>query len=310
LKEIRKELRFKGRLLRLQPDLRSEKSFRRSAKWTRRFWEGRMTKELVTEERYIEREDGSQLRLLIFKSKEEVGKVPAYLWFHGGGYAMGSPEMAGFYAERLIEASPCVVIAPDYSLSTDKPYPAALDDAYASLLWTVKNADELGIRTNQIFIGGDSAGGGLAACLSLYARDKGEVSIAFQTPLYPMLDDRMETESSQKSKDPAWNPKMNEIAWRMYLGEMKEAPKYAAPSREEDFAGLPPTYTYVGDLEVFQDETLTYIDKLKKAGIPAKVDVYKGCYHGFDRMGTQVGEEAIQGLIEAYLFAVQHYFSE
>ncbi|GBG97342.1 alpha/beta hydrolase [Lactococcus termiticola] len=262
------------------------------------------------EERYIKGSDGRKLRLLIFKGKKTSEKLPAYLWFHGGGYAMGSPEMAGFYAERLIAASPCIMIAPDYSLSTEKPYPAALEDAYASLYWLFQEADDLGIRREQIFVGGDSAGGGLAASLSLYARDKGEINIAFQTPLYPMLDDRMETASAKMSKDPAWNPKMNEIAWRMYLGDLKEATSYAAPAREEDFKGLPPTYTFVGDLEIFHDETIAYIEKLKKAGVSAKIDVYKGCYHGFDRTATAVGEEAVQGLVEAYLYARKHYFSK
>ncbi len=150
-----------------------------------------------------------------------------------------------------------VVVSPYYTLSVDKPYPAALDDCYVSLLWLKDNGERYGVRSDQIFIGGDSAGGGLTAALSLYARDKGEVNIAFQMPLYPMLDDRT-TVSSSDNMAPVWNEKSNENGWELYLGGlygMADVPAYAAPARATDYSGLPPTCSFVGSVEPFLDET-------------------------------------------------------
>mgnify|MGYP001125490301 CR=1 FL=1 len=121
------------------------------------------------------------------------------------------------------------------------------------------HAQELGIRDDQIMVGGDSAGGGLAAALTLYARDQQDVAIAFQMPIYPMLDDRMETESAQNNDMPVWNSKSNALAWRLYLAGLfgtDHVPPYAAPARADRYEDLPPTVTFVGDLEPFRDETI------------------------------------------------------
>lgn len=138
-------------------------------------------------------------------------------------------------------------------------------------------------------VGGESAGGGLTAALCMYARDKGEVDIAFQMPLYPMIDDR-DTPSSRDNHAPVWNTRLNHAAWNLYLRPFRDhsrndsVPAYAAPARQEDYRGLPPAYTFVGDIEPFYCETLTYIENLRKAGVPAKVDVYPGCFHAFDML--------------------------
>ncbi|MGM0900694.1 MAG: alpha/beta hydrolase fold domain-containing protein [Bacillota bacterium] len=133
-------------------------------------------------------------------------------------------------------------------------------------------------------VGGESAGGGLAAALSLYARDTKEVNIAYQMPLYPMMDDRMTTELARENNAPIWNSTTNRWAWKLYLGELfeKDVPVYAAAARATDYRNLPPTITFVGDIEPFRDETIQYVTNLKEAGIPVDFELYKGCYHGFD----------------------------
>ena len=159
-------------------------------------------------------------------------------------------------------------------------------------------------------VGGVSAGGGLTAALCMYARDKGEVNVSYQMPLYPMLDDR-ETESSKNNTAPIWNTKKNRKAWKLYLGELEEAPVYAAPARQTDYTNLPPAYTFVGDIEPFKDETITFIDNLKKAGIDASIDVYKDWFHSYDTLFPfrKKSKIAIKNFEEKYCYAINSYFA-
>jgi len=270
---------------------------------------------LIIETILLSRKDGSTLRVCLFKPKYPVNDVPGILWLHGGGYAFGAPEQAYAYAKRFIETSPAIVIAPDYRTSLEAPYPAALEDSYQTLLWMKDHATALGIRNNQLMIGGDSAGGGLTVATCLYARDQGDVSLAFQMPLYPMLDDRMNTPSAKDNNAPLWNSKSNDTAWKLYLGDLfktEHVPYYAAPARATNYHGLPPAVTFVGDLEPFRDETLAYIQNLQAAGIAVNYKVYKGCFHGFNTACPKatVSIQAIDFMMEAYQFAVKNHFTE
>ncbi len=260
---------------------------------------------------------GRDIKILILKPKKNAkpqNETPGILWIHGGGYATGMAEMV--YMSRaigLVKKYGAVVMALDYRRSGEAPYPAALEDCYEALKYLKEHAGELGINDSQIMVGGESAGGGLTAALCMYARDKGEVNIAYQMPLYPMIDDR-DTDSSRDNHAPVWNTKRNHAAWKMYLGELhgKDVSPYAAPSRQTDYSGLPPAYTFVGDIEPFYCETLTYIDNLKKAGLEAKVDVYPKCFHAFDMLMPfkKVSKKAIAEFEKQYLYAVEKYFSK
>lgn len=203
---------------------------------------------------------------------------------------------------------------PDYRLSIEEPYPAALNDAYLALKWLHDNTDQLGVNPQQLCVVGDSAGGGLTAALTLYARDQHEVNIAFQSPMYPMLDDRP-TASSANNDAPVWNTNNNQNAWKLYLGNdygTHYVSQYAAPARAVDYRNLPPTYTFVGTIEPFYDETLTYIDHLKKAGVPASLDIYEGGFHALDLFGgkTRLGKEATKRWQQALKYASENYFCE
>jgi acetyl esterase/lipase len=142
----------------------------------------------------------------------------------------------------------------------EEKYPAAIQDSYQALLYMKNHADELGIRPDQIMVGGESAGGGLAAALCMYARDKKSVQIAFQMPLYPMLDCQ-DTPSSADNHAKVWNTRRNHIAWKLYLRSLKnrKIPAYASPSRCRQYENLPPAYTFVGDAEPFYFDALDYI---------------------------------------------------
>jgi Esterase/lipase len=310
---IDKDLRITGRMLKIVNNTFTERRLRLFGKLKIKMRIKDDTMQFIEE--CIPRKDGSKLRICIFKPLKPKGDVPGVLWLHEGGYALGSPERAKAIAKRLIEVSNCVVIAPDYRLSVEAPYPAALEDSYEALLWMKSHAKELGIRDNQLMVGGDSAGGGLTAALTLYARDKCEVFIAFQMPLYPMLDDRMTSESSKDNNAPAWDSKSNFNGWKLYLGELfgsPNVPYYAAPARAEDYRNLPPAATFVGDLEPFRDETIQYVENLRKAGVSVDFQIYKGCYHAFEQIcpKAEISKKAITFIINSFKYAVEHYFAE
>ncbi|MBP3893325.1 MAG: alpha/beta hydrolase [Atopobiaceae bacterium] len=224
---------------------------------------------------------------LVISPQARRSSTAGMFWLHGGGYATGMKEMAFMScAIDAVERCGAVVVTPDYRLSLLAPYPAALHDSYASLLFLRRHADSLGINPSQIMVGGESAGGGLAASLCMLARDRGEVSIAYQMPLYPMIDN-LDTETSADNHAKVWNTRRNHEAWRLYLRSDAASSKvspYAAAARQTDYRSLPPAYTFVGTEEPFYAETLTFIENLKLAGVKATVDVYEGMYHAFDMM--------------------------
>ena len=128
---------------------------------------------------------GGKLKLIVLR----YGRGPGILWIHGGGYALGTAGMVYASMGRILARRFCgTVVSPEYRLAGQAPYPAALEDCWAALKYMYESAGELGIDRKRIVVGGESAGGGLAAALCLYARDRGEIPIAFQIPLYPMLD--------------------------------------------------------------------------------------------------------------------------
>lgn len=312
---IDKELRFRGIVVRNILRFKNEKSFVHTNRLLRKYLHWKLPSDLHAEQQFIPLEDGTLLRVVICRSVDVTESATGVLWLHGGGYAFGRPEQELHYAREITRAVNAVVVMPDYRLSVQAPYPAALDDAYASLLWMKDNAASLGINVNQLFVAGESAGGGLTACVSAYARDRGEVNIAFQMPLYPMLDDRTNTPSATDNNAPMWNSHSNKICWQMYLRDLygsQQVPPYAAPARLVDYAGLPPTYTFVGDIEPFYDETMAYVAALKNAGVPAKADVYPGCYHSFDVVGanTQIGKQATKKWVEEFKHATKNYYAK
>lgn len=272
-----------------------------------------MRKTYYVEKRYLRTKNG-KMKLLILRPNNKDRHVPGVLWIHGGGYMTGMAEMAFFSRAMDVVKSGAVVVAPSYTLSWKKPYPAAIQDCYAALLYLRKHTEELGVRSDQIFVGGESAGGGLTAAVCMYARDQGEVNVAYQMPLYPMLDCE-DTESSRDNYGIVWNTVRNHSAWKVYLRKLygkENVSPYASPSRQTDYSNLPPAYTFVCKGEPFYCETLTYVENLKKEGIPAFVDVYKGKVHAFDMMmpWTKQSRIAAGCFKQHFLYAVNHYRAE
>ena len=250
---------------------------------------------------------------LVLSPKAAPENAPGILWLHGGGYVAGMKEMVHMSrAVELVKRFGAVVLSPGYRLALQAPYPAAMDDCYAALLYLRSHAAALGVRSDQLMVGGESAGGGLCAAVCIKARDAGEVNVAFQMPLYPMLDDR-DTETSRDNHGRVWNTWKNHFGWRCYLrgADRETLPPYAAPARVENMEGLPPAYTFVSTGEPFYAETLEYIRRLKDCGIPASADVYETDMHAFDMMRPKdaLSIEAARRFNESFAYAQAHYFA-
>lgn len=249
---------------------------------------------------------GEMLVKIYEPAGRNADKLPAMLWIHGGGYVLGHPDMDDELCECFVQTARCVVVSVDYRLAPEHPYPAAIEDCYAGLVWMTEEAESLGIDENRVAIAGASGGGGLTAALALMARDKGGPSIIFQMPLYPMLDNRNITPSSHEitEEDAIWSRTDNLTAWNMYLGEENDVSgisSYAVPSRAENLAGLPPTYTCVGQLDLFRDETIEYVTRLAQAGVDVEFHLYPGCFHLFEIFvpEAEVSQRAVQHYMDA-----------
>ena len=202
--------------------------------------------------------------------------APALLWIHGGGYVIGTAQQDDVLCRRFSARLGITVASVDYRLAPEHPYPAPLEDCYQALAWL---AGLPMVDRERVAIGGASAGGGLAAALALLARDRGEITPAFQLLAYPMLDDR----SSESAADPnyrLWSPRSNQFGWTAYLGDAD--PQVAVPARREDLSGLAPAWIGVGTHDLFHDEDLAYAERLKSAGVPCQVEIVPGAFHGFD----------------------------
>lgn len=186
----------------------------------------------------------------------------------------------------------CIVVSVEWRRAPEHPFPAAADDCYASLFWAVGNAPTLGVDPSRLVIGGNSSGGGSAAALALLVRDRGEMRIAHQLLIYPMLDDSNSTPSSHMVTDQRlWSRAANELAWRYYLGPSygtDEVSPYAAPARMVDLAGVAPATTLTAALDMFVDEEVEYAMLLMRAGASTEPHVHGGAPSGFYGMNASV----------------------
>lgn len=269
---------------------------------------------LHCEERFIPSNNGGpDIRVRIFSPAGQTENLPGMLYIHGGGYLLGNPEDFLSVIKRFIDTKPCVVVAPDYRKAFDAPYPAAFNDCYDTLLWMNKQVDQLGIIPDKLIIAGHSSGGGLTAAVTLKATDTGDVKLAFQIPIYPMLDDRQNSESAKDNNSAGWNARSNKLGWAAYLRDLvkkgEKIPSYAAAARAKNYSKLPPTITFVGDLEPFRDETIEYTENLKKAGVPVAFELFKGCYHAFEVLlpEIEISKQAWSFLMTTYSAYVDQF---
>ena len=233
----------------------------------------------------------------------------AILWVHGGGYVIGTARMDDRRCVRYASTFGVVVVSVDYRLAPEHPFPAPLDDCVAAWDWMQESAGDLGVDTARIVIGGESAGGGLAATLVQRLRDRPGPQPAAQLLVYPMLDDRTAADTSLDAiGHRMWNNRANRAGWSAYLGHApgrEEVETYAAGSRRRDLAGLPPTWIGVGDVDLFCPEDQDYAQRLVAAGVACDLVVVPGAPHGFTAVGakTSIAEDFER---KANAFLAQH----
>ncbi|MFI9203070.1 alpha/beta hydrolase [Streptomyces sp. NPDC053048] len=246
----------------------------------------------VTEFRVPGPPDGPDVTLVSARPSGLAGPLPLLYYMHGGAMIMGNawsvlPRILSEWALPLGLA----VISVEYRLAPRTRYPGPLEDCYAGLVWAAGHAAELDIDADRIVIGGKSAGGGLAAALTLLTRDRGGPAPLGQLLLCPMLDDRNSTFSShQMSGHGVWDLTSHTTVWKALLGDRYGAtdlPPYAAPARATDLSGLPPAYIEVGSAEMFRDEDVAYANAIWQAGGQAELHVWPGAYHGFDGLAPR-----------------------
>lgn len=222
----------------------------------------------------VEVHEGQRMRV---HRPRELSSAACLMWLHGGGLVIGRPKQDDAMCVRFANALGITVVAPRYRLAPRDPFPAALDDCHRA--WTTLSA-----IYPSLVVGGVSAGGGLAACLTQRLKDEGGAMPLAQLLVCPMLDDRTSLHDVGMRAHHVWNQRSNITGWGAYLGEQRGAlalPDYAAAARKEDLRGLPATWIGVGTLDLFLDENKAYAERLRAAGVDVALSIVEGGFHGF-----------------------------
>ncbi|MFF0156674.1 alpha/beta hydrolase [Streptomyces sp. NPDC005263] len=244
------------------------------------------------EDRVVPGPDGCPgVPLLICRPTAAGGPRPVIYHVHGGGMVIGNNRSGVDMIVDWARELNAVVVSVEYRLAPEHPHPAPVEDVYAGLSWTADHAREIGGDLERIVIAGVSAGGGLAAALTLLLRDRKGPRPVGQLLMGPMLDDRNDTPSAhQMQGSGVWDRTANEAGWTALLGGRRGGPDvspYAAPARAEDLSGLPPAYLDVGSAETFRDEVVAYASRIWQAGGVAELHVWPGGFHGFEGFAPQ-----------------------
>lgn len=213
----------------------------------------------------------------------EGDSLPLLVWYHGGGWVIGDLDTADVTCRELAARAGCVLVSVDYRLAPEHRFPAAHDDCYAATVWAAAHAAELGADAGKLAVGGDSAGGNLAAVVSLRARDEGGPPIRFQLLVYPVTDRNFETASYRDNADGYLLTRDGMIwFWDHYLGPDGDgAHPHASPLRAGSLAGLPPAHVVTAEYDPLRDEGEAYAERLREAGVPVTLTRYAGQIHAF-----------------------------
>jgi len=219
---------------------------------------------------------------------ESDGSLPVLVYFHGGGWVFGNLESHDAVCRALTNAVNCLVVSVDYRLAPEHKFPSAAEDAYAATQWVAEHAPDLGGDVTRLVVGGDSAGGNLAAVVALMARDRRGPRLAYQLLIYPVTDTACDTASRQQNGQ-GYLLTLEMMRWfqDQYLRDPSDwEHPYAAPLRAPDLQGLPPALVITAEFDPLRDEGEAYAARLRSAGVPATLKRYDGMIHGFFGMGA------------------------
>ncbi|HWN26841.1 MAG TPA: alpha/beta hydrolase [Actinomycetospora sp.] len=226
------------------------------------------------------------------------------VYFHGGGWVIGDIETVDRPCRSFANAAGVVVVSVDYRLAPEHVQPAAFDDCYAATAWVAEHADELGVDASRLAVGGDSAGGHLAAAVCLAARDRGGPAIAFQLLLYPVVDfDWTSPSITDNGEGYLLGRATMQWFWAHYLGATDPGDDpYTFPLRAQDLSGLPPAFVGTAEYDPLRDEGEAFARKLEAAGTTVKATRYDGMIHGFlwtlgaTPSGTRMVDDAVAAM--------------
>ncbi|MGY3614963.1 alpha/beta hydrolase [Bradyrhizobium sp. USDA 10063] len=226
------------------------------------------------------------------KLRQKHGLSPALVFFHGGGWVIGDLDTHDVVCRKLADEGELIVISVDYRLAPEHKFPAAVDDAIAATKWVAANAKQLGIDAARLCVGGDSAGGNLAAVVSIAARDRNGPAIAGQVLIYPAVDFAM-THPSHSEPETSILLTHSVIRWFRdhYLNGAADTHDWrASPARANTLIGLPPAYVLTAGADPLRDEGDEYAERLKAAGVPVTYKHFPGQFHGFFTMGKLLNQ--------------------
>ena len=247
------------------------------------------------------------INLTIVEPESSDGILPCLIYYHGGGFVFeGSPEKFDLVCEHAIK-TPCKVVFVDYRLAPKYPFPVGVEDSFAAFEWVYNNASTLNIDANRIAVMGDSAGGNMAAVVTLMARDRKIGKICYQMLMYPVIDRRLSTKSIKEFTDtPIWNSILTRQMWELYLRKGIVGPKeYASPIEAESLIGLPEAYIEVAEFDCLRDEGIDYAKELRSYGVRTELYILEGAVHGFER---QTDSEYVRRVVDNRIEALKKAF--
>ena len=228
---------------------------------------------------------------------EGSGPFPILAWYHGGGWVLGDLESADASARNLCVGGKCVVVSVDYRLAPETKFPGPAEDCWSATIWAVENASSINGDPSRLAVGGDSAGGNLAAAMCLMAADRGGPAIALQLLVYPVTDVDFNTVSyGENAEGYSLTKTTMQWYWDHYLNSREDAANpYAAPLQAKNLAGQPPALVITAEFDPLRDEGEAYAKRLTEAGVAVTATRYGGMIHGFFNMGAVVdkGQQAV-----------------
>jgi acetyl esterase len=229
---------------------------------------------------------GPDLRIRVYEP-DDARDRPVLVYFYGGGWTLGSLDTCDAICRSLTNAVRCVTVSVQYRLAPEHPFPAAVEDCYAGARWVAEHAAQIGADAGRVAVGGDSAGGNLAAAVTLLARERHGPRLCHQLLVYPNTDYLSDTASMREAVDPLlFNRWSADWYWGHYLADPRDGSNpLASPLRAADLSRLPPASILTAEFDPLRDQGEQYAQRLREAGVPVDARRYAGMAHGFFAMG-------------------------
>lgn len=257
-------------------------------------------RQVAITKQFVKSYDGKDIKVYLFEPYGLEEPAPCLVYYHGGGFFFGAANYHYKIAKQYALETSCKIVFVDYRLAPKHPHPTPAEDCYSALCWTFENADKFAIDKSKIAVGGDSAGGALAAAVCQMARDRKTDLPLFQLLVYPVTDRKMQTEScKQFINTPMWNTKLSQKMWIGYIQEENASNiAYASPMDATYFGDLPTAYVETAEFDCLRDEGINYANAMLSAGVKVQLNQTKGTMHGFDIvMKAPTTKQAVQARI-------------